>query len=166
MSKPYPPFSTGHLGEMPAPSNLPSSLRLRPLPSGSLNTTESSQTASLTHLLSDLSKVYKAFSNPIPSPAAQFVSGHSFSPIPKKIADRILAGEFVDLADLPPAKGKVHPLSTPEGSVLLVHAQDFMQQKKLIPDLATWVQSFSLYTAVVCSKNPEYLTDMLGTCAR
>ena len=45
----------------------------------------------------------------------------------------------MDLADLPPAKGKVCPLSTPEGSVLLVHAQKFMQQKKLIPDLATWV---------------------------
>ena len=58
----------------------------------------------------------------------------------------------MDLADLPPAKGKVRPLSTPEGSVFLVHAHDFMQQKWLIPDLATLVQSFSLYTAVVCSK--------------
>ena len=67
------------------------------------------------------------------------MSGHGFPPIAKKLADRILAGEFVDLADLPPAKGKVRPLSTPEGSVLLVHAQKFMQQKKLIPDLATWV---------------------------
>ena len=131
---------------MPAPSNLPSSLRLLPLPSGSLNTTESTQTASLTHLLSDLSEVYKASSNSIPSPAAQFVSGHGFPPIPKKLADRILVGEFVDLADLPPDKGKVHPLSTPDGSVLLVHAQDFMQQKRLIPDPAKWVQSFSLYT--------------------
>ena len=90
------------------------------------------------------------------------MSGHGFPPIPKKLADHILPGEFVDLADLPTAMGKVRPLSTPEGSMLLVHAQDYMQQKKLIPDLATWVQSFSLYTAVVCSKNPEHLTDMLG----
>ena len=147
---------------MPPPSSLPLSLRLLPPPTASLNTTESTQTANLTHLLSDLTEAYKASSNSLASPAAQFVSGHGFPPIPKKLADRILAGEFVDLADLPPAKGKVRPLSTPEGSVLLVHAHDFMQQKRLIPDLATWVQSFSLYTAVVCSKSPERLTDMLG----
>ena len=68
----------------------------------------------------------------------------------------------MDLADLAPAKGKVHPLSTPDGRVLLVHAQDLRQQKRLIPDLATWVQCFSLYTAIVCSKKPEPLTDLLG----
>ena len=147
---------------MPPPSNLPLSLRLLPPPAAPLNTTESTQAANLTHLLSDLTEAYKASSNSLASPAAQFASGHGFPPIPKKLADRILAGEFVDLADLPPAKGKVRPLSTPEGSVLLVHAHDFIQQKRLIPDLATWVQSFSLYTAVLCSKSPERLTDMLG----
>ena len=146
---------------MPPPSSLPLSLRLLPPPTASLNTTESTQTANLTHLLSDLTEAYKASFNSLASPAAQFASGHGFPPIPKKLADHILAGEFVDLADLPPAKGKVRPLSTPEGSVLLVHAHDFMQQKWLILDLATWVQSFSLYTAVVCSKSPERLTDIL-----
>ena len=57
----------------------------------------------------------------------------------------------MDLADLPFAKGKVHPLSIHEDSVLLVHANDIIQQKRLIPDLVTWGQCFSLYTVVVCS---------------
>ena len=146
-------------GLLRRPSEAPSH---PPPPTASLNTTESTQTANLTHLLSDLTEAYKASSNSLASPAAQFASGQGFPPIPKKLADRILAGEFVDLADLPPAKGKVRPLSTPEGSVLLVHAHDFMHQKRLIPDLATWVQSLSLYTAVMCSKSPERLTDVLG----
>ena len=52
----------------------------------------------------------------------------------------ILAGEYVDFADLPPAKGKVKSLPAPEGSVIIVQAYDLLQQKWLIPDLATLMQ--------------------------
>ena len=152
---------TGQLGEMPSPSSLPQSLRLLPASQAS-NTSESVHSANLTQLLSNLTETYGASSKLPATPSPQFVVGHSLPPISKKLADRILAGKFVDLADLPPAKGKVRPLCTPDGSVLLVHAHDFMQQKRLIPDLATWTQCFSLYTAVVCSKNSERLTDLLG----
>ena len=68
----------------------------------------------------------------------------------------------MDLTELPPAKGKIRPLSAPEGSVLLVHAKDLMQQKKLIPDIPTWVQCFSHYAAIVCSKYPDRRADLLG----
>ena len=37
-----------------------------------------------------------------------------------------------------------------------------LQQKRLIPDLATWVQCFSLYTAIICSQSPGRITDLLG----
>jgi len=64
----------------------------------------------------------------------------------------------VDLTELPPAKGKI---LRPEGSVLLVHAQDFMQQKQLISDIPAWVQYFSNYSAIVWSKNPDCQADLL-----
>ena len=67
--------------------------------------------------------------------SSQHMVGHGLPPVSKKLADRILAGEFVDLAELPPAKGKVRPLQSPEGGVLLVSAHDLLQQKRLIPDL-------------------------------
>ena len=66
--------------------------------------------------------------------------GHGLPPLPKKLADAILASEYIDFADLPPAKGKVRPLSAPEGSVILVHAYDLFQQRKLIPDLSSALQ--------------------------
>ena len=117
--------------------------------------------ANFTQLLSNLSD-YSASSKSIAIPAPQFAIGHGFPPIPKRLAERILAGEFVDLTELPPAKGKIRPLSAPEGSVLLVHAQDLMQQKKLIPDIPTWVQCFSHYAAIVCCKYPDRRADLLG----
>jgi len=46
--------------------------------------------------------------------------------------------------------------------VLLVHAQDLVQQKKLIPDIPTWVQCFSHYAAIVCSKYSDHRADLLG----
>jgi len=46
---------------------------------------------------------------------------------------RILAGEYVDFADLLPAKGKVKSLLAPEGSVIIMQAYDLLQQKKVDP---------------------------------
>ena len=40
-----------------------------------------------------------------------------------------------------------------------------MAKKRLIPNLATLVQSFSLYTAIVCYKSPECLTVMVQNMA-
>ena len=146
---------------MPSPSSIPQSLQIIPPPLSLNPTSEPMSSANFTQLLSNLSD-YSASSKSIAIPAPQFAIGHGFPPIPKRLAERILAGEFVDLTELPPAKGKIRPLSAPEGSVLLVHAQDLMQQKKLIPDIPTWVQCFSHYAAIVCSKYPDRRADLLG----
>ena len=82
----------------------------------------------------------------------------------QKTRDRILAGEYIDFTDLPPAKGKTCPLSLPasEGSIIMVNAFDLMQQKKLIPDIGTWVQYFTIFAGVICSQSPGCLPDLLG----
>ena len=54
------------------------------------------------------------------------------------MADRIMAGDYIDFADLPPAKGKVKKIPATEGNIIVVQAADLMQLKKLIPDIATW----------------------------
>lgn len=131
-------------------------------PSPAITTGDSIHPANLTQLLSNLTEVYGALPNAPTTSSPQFVIGDSLPPIPKKLVDHIFAGEFMDLADLPPVKGKVGPLSLPDASVLLVHAHNFMQQKHLIPDLVTCIQCFSLYTAIVQSRAPECLTDLLG----
>ena len=100
-----------------------------------------------------------------PPPQYLFL-GHGLPPLPKSMADRILNGDYIDFADLPPAKGKIRPLSAPEGSVILVNAYKLMQQRRLIPDLATWLQCCALYMALVCSRNPGRLNDLIGYMAQ
>ena len=54
-----------------------------------------------------------------------------------------------------------------EGQVVIVQAAELLQTQCLVPDLATWVQCFSVYAAVVISTFPEraqglmaYMTDI------
>ena len=82
--------------------------------------------------------------------------------IKKWIVDSILAGECIDLAELPPAKGRSKSLSgTLEGQVVLLHATDYFQAKRLIPDLTTWRQCFAIYMAVVIHQQPTRATSLL-----
>ena len=86
--------------------------------------------------------------------------------LPKNLAQKMLNGEYVDFAELPPAKGRAKPSSLDwEGKVLLVQSTDLYATKKLIPDLATWVQCFSIYAAVLWSQSPQRLPDLLGYAA-
>ena len=114
-------------------------------------------------LLSELPTISPA---PEKQPPQQLFLGHGLPPIPKPMAERIIAGAYIDFADLPPAKGKIRPLSAPEGSVILVNAYDLLQQRRLIPDLATWLQCCTLYTAVICSRHPTRCNDLLGYMAQ
>ena len=86
--------------------------------------------------------------------------------IKKWLAESILAGECVDLVELPPAKGRGKNLSgSLEGQVVLLHAADYFQAKRLIPDLATWLQCFALYVAIIvinCKAEPKIQVAIMG----
>ena len=97
-----------------------------------------------------------------PAPTPPLSLGHGLPSVSKKVAARILAGEYIDFAELLPARGKVKSLPAPDGSVIIVQAQDLLQQKRLIPDTAMWIQCFAIYVSVVCSQSPEHLNNMLG----
>lgn len=101
-----------------------------------------------------------------PKTSLMVATGNGLPALPRKVVDRILANEYVDFAELPPAKGKVRGLNhSGEGQVILVQAEDLLQSKKMIPDLATWVQCFSVYVAVLARKQPERVPDLLGYAA-
>ena len=81
----------------------------------------------------------------------------------KKHVDKIEAGEYIDFTELPPARGKSRSiLPAVEGQVLVVQAVDLLQSRRVIPDLATWLQCFAIYAAVIASKQPSCLPDLLA----
>ena len=88
--------------------------------------------------------------------------GTGLPALPKKLVERIRANEYIDFADLPPAKGKSRPLpQSLEGHVIVVQAADLAQPRRVIPDLATWSQCFALYVAVLAPSQPR-LADLMA----
>lgn len=89
--------------------------------------------------------------------------GTGLAPVTRKMIDRIRAGEYVDFAELPPARGKARPPPQAlEGQVVVVHAADLLQSRKVIPDFATWSQCFAIYVAVVATHQPKRVTDLMA----
>ena len=110
-----------------------------------------SNPSSLAAALSSLSKA-----------SSEIWLGRGIPTLPKKVVERILSWEFVDFNDLPPARS-TKPLSSIPPNVLLIQSVDSITgQKKLIPDLTTWMQCFTIYASVLATKHPQYLPEMLA----
>ncbi len=96
-------------------------------------------------------------------PGALVPIGQGLPALPKKVIEKILAHDYIDFAELPPAKGKIRSIApNVEGQVILVQAEDLLQTKKLIPDFQTWVQCFAIYVAVIASWQPERVPDLMA----
>ena len=68
----------------------------------------------------------------------------------------------MDLTEIPPAKGRTPTANKLlEGQVVVVQPADLLQAKRIIPDLATWLQCFAVYAAVLLKKFPERSTSLL-----
>ena len=66
--------------------------------------------------------------------------------LPTKLLHRIWANEYIDFAELPPARNKQRALPHYlEGRVLLVQMHELDSSKKAIPDFTTWAQCFAVY---------------------
>ena len=80
-----------------------------------------------------------------------------------KLLHRIWANEYIDFAELPPAKSK--PRSFPsdlEGRVLLVQLHELDSSRKAIPDFTTWAQCFALYSAAILQRQPNRAGDLMA----
>lgn len=90
-------------------------------------------------------------------PLAANVLVPGFLALPKKLTVRLFADEYINFTELSPAKGRCRPPAHElDGKVVLIQATDLMATKKVIPDLATWVQSFAMYTAAITRARARY----------
>ena len=81
----------------------------------------------------------------------------------KKLIEKIEAEEYIDFCELPPAKGKGRSMAQAfDGQIVVVQAADLMQSRRLIPDLATWMQCFGLFTTAVARRKPERVPDLMA----
>ena len=73
--------------------------------------------------------------------------------VPAKLVRKILSGEFVDMTELlkdnMEAERKQHSSDADAMQGHLGHPS----ARREVPDLMSWLQCFSLYAAVVCSKH-------------
>ena len=98
-----------------------------------------------------------------PKPPSTVMLGTGLPSLPKKLIDKILVGEYVDFAELPPARGKARAVPQAlEGQIVVVQAADLLQSRRVIPDLATWLQCYAIFTTVIASKNPARLPDLMA----
>ncbi len=89
--------------------------------------------------------------------------GQGLPALSKKVVEKILSGVYMDFAELPPAKGRGRAApQLAEGQIVVVQASDMIPNRKAIPDLATWLQCFSLYVTVIASHQPKRVPDLMA----
>ncbi len=92
--------------------------------------------------------------------------GCGLAALSKKLLDKIEAGEYIEFSELPPARGKGCSMTQSfEGQVVVIQAADLVQTRKLIPDMATWIQCFGLFTTAVARRHPERVPDLMAYMA-
>ena len=89
-----------------------------------------------------------------------FTLGEGLSPVPSKLVIKILKGDFVDMTELlrdnieaERRYARTQSFDIPSGSV---------PGRREVSDLFSWVQCFGVYAAVVASKNPEKVQQLLA----
>ena len=82
--------------------------------------------------------------------------GAGLPPVPQKLVERIQAGEYVDMVELLPDRLGAH------GSSPAKEEKGSKQPKRQITSIAEWVQCFGVFMAVVVSKSPDRIIDLLG----
>ena len=91
--------------------------------------------------------------------AKPFILSEGLPPVPAKIVTRILRGEFIDMAELlrdnleAQRRGALQDAPSSTG---------VSRSRREVPDLLSWVQCFSIYTAVMASAFPERVHKLLA----
>lgn len=106
------------------------------------------------------------FSTPISAPpAAKPLSLPGCPVLPKKISEKILALEYIDFADLLP--DQLRSVASQGGNstdkvVILPESlyESNKKRKRQIPDIATWIEVFSIYILALAPKYPDMLPEL------
>ena len=90
--------------------------------------------------------------------------GDGFPSIPKKVHDRIIAWEYVDLGDLRQAGTweALNPEPDPQQVVILQGIEVARAKRKPVKDIYTWIQCFAIYMAAMAKHDPGSIPEMLA----
>ena len=124
---------------------------------------EETATKKIAGMLSCFEKGKEELEQSTVQPQAMVSTGMGLAALPRKLVEKIKANEYIDFTDLPLAKGKARPIpQSLEGQVLVVQAADLLQVRKIIPDLATWLQCLTLYVATLAPSQPSRVPEMMA----
>ena len=85
--------------------------------------------------------------------------------LPCKIVQKIQSGEFVDLELLlpnPRAKSEVALSQRQDGVLVVQFLENLKKRKPRILVYPQWVEAFSVYTAVLGKKHPQFIPDLMA----
>ena len=92
--------------------------------------------------------------------------GDGLPTVPKRVYNRMVAWEFVDLAELRPQGAfEVLQQESDQQKLLVLPAHGFQVSKakrKPIKELNTWIQCFAVYIGVMAGKHPSAVPEMLA----
>ena len=148
------------MGEIPALGDIPKNIRT--IQSSSSEPSLGQNLPPLTQLLSSAGLQGDSAAPKTQSGQGLYPVGQGLPPVQRRLAEMILKGEYVDFTEFPPAKGKVKSLPNLEGNILVIQAADLAQYKKLIPDLATWIQCFTIFMAIITKHQPDRSSELLA----
>ena len=83
--------------------------------------------------------------------------GAGLPPIPAKLVSRIEAGKYINMTELLPDKLGILRTAASDDSFKTTRPR-----RKALSGILEWIQSFAIYMAVVCRKQPHRIQDLLG----
>ena len=89
--------------------------------------------------------------------------GDGLPPIPKKLHERILKWEFIELSELLPsgALERVQPELEPQKFIIMPGLEVARPRKKPIESITQWIRCFAIYVAVLatefCCSGPTHI---------
>ena len=89
-----------------------------------------------------------------------FILSEGLPPVPAKLVARILRGEFIDMAELLRDNLEAQRRAALQ-ETLATPGPSMPRPRQEVPDILSWVQCFSIYTAVIASKFPERVQKLL-----
>ena len=90
--------------------------------------------------------------------------GDGLPPIPKKLHERILKWEFIELSELlpPGTLVKIQPELEPQKFIIMPGLEVARPRKKPIESIMQWIRCFAVYVAVLTTEFPDAVPDLLA----
>ena len=94
--------------------------------------------------------------------ARPFILSEGLPPVPHKLLSRIQRGEYVDMAELLRDNLEAQRRSSSQPASCSSTGSNPSRSRREISDLLSWVQCFGIYIAVVTSKQPERMRQLMA----